>query len=246
MAEYPAPILRPPCDSRTTAVICYALAAVLLVFGGTVGWFGRGCVTVKPTVVATTAETTYTTVNDTTTITTVAYKPDPKAAARIAELTAQLDGTNKSLGDLLSYVSDLQGENAVLVDSFTFWKLNAAAKMLDVRYDRGAIRTTTLDRKTVAVYATRAWGPKWTLYADGPNGKPRLVQPRFPFVIGVEGELRGSTAYDTLAPAVGVAAHVTATRGAWTWFVGTAWPVVGDAIANGPKVEAGLRLGWSF
>jgi hypothetical protein len=241
MAEYPAPILKPPCDSRTPAVICYALAAVLLAVGLTGGWFARGCVKVKPVVVATTAETTYTTLNDTTTITSVSYRPDPAAVKRVQQLEAELAGTAKSLNDLLNYTGDLQTENRVLVDSVTFYRLRAVAKMLAVAVDRGALTATTLDGRAVSTWRGRAWGPRWTLYADGPNGKPRLQQPRFPFAVGIEAALTGTTRVDSLTPGATLAAHITARRGGWMWFAGAGWP-----LGSEPKIEAGLRLGWEF
>lgn len=229
-------------DDRAPALILWlGLALVLVLLAAAFcGGYATGRRQVRP-VVAVTAETTYTHTSDTTTVTAVTYKPDPKAAKRIADLTAALDGTTKSLNDLLNYTGDLQAENRVLIDSVTYYRLAAVAKMLEVRYNRGALTATTLDGHAVGTWRGRAVGNRWQLYADGANGRPVLRQPRFPLCLGIEAALTGTTRADSLTPGAIASAHLTARHGGITGFAGAGWPLGGE-----PRIEAGLRAGWEW
>lgn len=226
--------------TRSPALIIWL--GIALTLGLLLAAFVGGCQYGKRrAVTAVTVDTVVTHTSDTTTVTTVTYRPDPKAAVEIARLTAALDGSTKSLQDLLWYVGELQNDKRVLVDSLTLARLQAAGKALEVSYNRGAVKATTLKGTTVSTWTGRTWGNRWQLFSDGPNGKPMLRQPRWPFALGVEAELRGTTRADSLTPAGAIAAHVTARRGGWLWFAGMGWP-----MGTEPRIECGLRAAWEF
>jgi hypothetical protein len=196
--------------TRSPALVCYALAAALLVIGGVLGWFGRGCAKVaQPPAVGSTAETTQVVIHDTT-YQVVTVKPNADASKELAKLRDDIAGKDNFIGQLISIVDTLQLENRYLADSLSRVSLAALRGMVQVTRTPYGMTVATYESGEVRKYRLGVWRERFTLTAgkDAPTAKTS----RLPLDLGLFAGGGYTSAMDTWTPAPYLRAGLSLSR----------------------------------
>ena len=156
-------------------------------------------------------------------------RTDPVTGKLVDQLRSELAGANRTIGGLLGKVSNLQQQHRALLDTLACRQLDTIPAILRVDKTPGGL-TAMLYRDGVAsTWSIRNSRERWSLFASGPQGSPRLRQnwPIADFGLSAWANLKTPPAEWMPNTAIGIGLVVKR------------WPVT---VCVGPEYDGTLRL----